>query len=111
VAAFLAFLADVFKEHGAVAVSLVVVSVLFYKMTWSVWRDAMKAKDEEIDRLVGERNKYQDLVFERLLSSRLEDDVKAKAKANGTKDISEAPGKPDRTEVASPKVSKTVGES
>lgn len=106
---FFQFIGEVLKEHGSVAVALVTVTVLFYKMTWSVWRDAMKAKNEEIERLVAERNKYQQIVFERLLSSK---ETPVKEAANGSKPASEGTpaGKPT-TDGGSPGVTKPAGAS
>jgi hypothetical protein len=40
---------------------------LLSKAVWKVWRTAMKAKDQEISRLTQERDRYQSIVFERLL--------------------------------------------
>jgi ABC-type uncharacterized transport system permease subunit len=42
---------------------------LLWKTTWSVWKKAMEAKDEEIRRISVERDKYQALVFAHLKSS------------------------------------------
>lgn len=63
------FFADVLREHGAVAFLLIVVCILFYRLIWKVWNAAMMGKDEEIRRLAEERDRYQKLVFERLLTS------------------------------------------
>jgi hypothetical protein len=43
--------------------------LLFWKLIWKVWSEALNAKDEEIARLARERDRYQALVFERLLTS------------------------------------------
>ena len=67
---FWAFMKGVLDEHGAVALMLVVLLLLFYKLIWKVWNAAMQAKDAEINRLVEQRDKYQSLVFENLLTSR-----------------------------------------
>lgn len=67
---FWGFCLDVLNRHGAVALALCFVCFLLWKLTWRVWDRAMKAKDEEITRIVAERDKYQKLVFERLLTSR-----------------------------------------
>lgn len=40
-----------------------------WRLVWRVWDATLRSKDEEIKRLVEERDKYQKLVFERLLSS------------------------------------------
>lgn len=72
VGGFWDFLLDVLERHGAFALGFVVLAVLFYKMVWKVWESAMRTKDEEIERLVEERNRYQALVFDRLQSSQIE---------------------------------------
>lgn len=69
---FWTFLAEVLKEHGAITVALLFGMFVFWRLIWRVWDRAMKAKDEEIDRLVIERDKYQKLVFDRLLSSEID---------------------------------------
>jgi len=58
------------EQHGPLVVPLLVLTILFYKMTWKVWQAAMKSKDDEIARLIEERNRYQELVFAERLSSR-----------------------------------------
>jgi len=40
-----------------------------------VWDKAMQAKDDEIKRLVAERDRYQSLVFKRLLSSDIQEET------------------------------------
>jgi len=67
--ALLSFLMEVSKQHGVVAIVLCFVCFLFWRMIWKVWDTAMRAKDQEIERVVAERDKYQKLVFERFLSS------------------------------------------
>lgn len=65
-------------EYGLAFVVLFLVFLLFaslfYRLIWKVWSSAMKAKDDEIERLVEERNKYQRLVFDKLLTSVVDDD-------------------------------------
>jgi len=65
----------VFQKHGVVALLLIAVCFIFYKLIWKVWNAAMQAKNEEIARLVAERDKYQRLVFDRLLSSDVQTSV------------------------------------
>lgn len=66
---FITQLIDAVAKHGPVTVVLVVLLFLFWQLLWRVWDRAMKAKDEEIERLVKERDRYQELVFTRLISS------------------------------------------
>lgn len=42
---------------------------LLTRLTWKVWRAAMEAKDQQIARLTQERDRYQSVIFERLLGS------------------------------------------
>ena len=67
--AFWEFVKEVIRLHGSTAAILIVLVFLFWKLIWKVWDRAMTSKDNEINRLVAERDKYQALVFERLLSS------------------------------------------
>lgn len=66
-------LTDLLVEHGPLTFFLVLVSLLFWNLIWKVWHSAMSAKDQEIERLVVERDKYQKLVFKNLLSSNTTD--------------------------------------
>ena len=59
----------VLQSQGPMAVALVVICYLFWNLTWKVWRTAMEAKEQEISRVTAERDKYQALVFENLLTS------------------------------------------
>lgn len=66
---FLSFILNILDKHGVVALVLCFVCLLFWRMVWKVWDRAMNEKNAEIERLVKERDKYQSLVFERMLSS------------------------------------------
>lgn len=70
-AGLLKFCQGILDEHGAAGLVLVVLAILFWRLIWKVWNAAMKSKDDEISRLVEERNKYQALVFENLLTSKV----------------------------------------
>lgn len=65
-------LLDRIRSNGGLLV-LVLIAItwllwhLFYRLLWKVWRAAMRAKDQEIERLIKELDKYQSIVFERLL--------------------------------------------
>jgi hypothetical protein len=60
-------------KYGLIVLVLVLllafVCFLFWKMTWNVWSKAMDGKDQEIQRMLLERNEYRALVFARLKSS------------------------------------------
>lgn len=73
-------MAQVYSDHGAVAMVLIVLCIFGWKFVWRVWNAAMKAKDNEIERLVKERDKYQDLVFDKLRTSAVTDDDALKAR-------------------------------
>ena len=55
-------------------VILLLLAILFYRLIWKVWSSALQSKDDEIERLVKERDKYQRIVFDRLLSSDIDPD-------------------------------------
>jgi|GEM_PF-2256421 len=61
------------SEYGLAVLVLVLViffgCLLAWKLIWQVWSRAMQAKDEEIVRLVRERDKYQALLLERFSAS------------------------------------------
>ena len=73
------------SKYGLIVLVLVLllafVCFLLWKMTWSVWCKAMEAKDQEIQRISRERDKYQALIFARLKSS----EPAAPAPKSGTK--------------------------
>ena len=60
---------DKLKEAGSAPVILLGIVYLFHKLVWSVWSSMIKSKDEEIQRLVQERDKYQAMVFSGFQSS------------------------------------------
>lgn len=63
-------------EHGLAVLLLILIilgmALLLWKLVWRVWRATLTSKNDEIDRLVDERNKYQDMVFEGLKTSRFD---------------------------------------
>jgi hypothetical protein len=69
----LELLKQIQSQYGLVVLVLVLllafVCWLLWALIWKVWSGAMTAKDNEIDRVSKERDKYQALVFERLRSS------------------------------------------
>ena len=71
-AAVLDLLKSVAQEQGALAVGLIIACWAFYKLTWRVWDATIKSKDEEICRLVKERDRYQEIFFERFVSSNID---------------------------------------
>jgi hypothetical protein len=71
---FWGFLTHVYDQQGILVLAFLCLAFLFYKLIWQVWTAAMEAKEREISRISEERNFYQNLVFERRLSS--EDETK-----------------------------------
>lgn len=61
------------SDYGLIVLVLILLLAfacfLLWKLTWNVWCKAMEAKDQEIQRISRERDKYQALVFARLRSS------------------------------------------
>ena len=64
-----AFAYSLWQDGGAIVLLLAFVCLIFYKLIWKVWDNAMRAKNQEIERLVEQRDKYQSLFFERIESS------------------------------------------
>jgi len=67
-------MAQVYRDHGLLALVLIVLCIFGWKFVWRVWNTAMKSKDDEIERLVKERDKYHNLVFKNLRTSAVTDD-------------------------------------
>jgi len=61
------------SRYGLIVLILVVIigfgAVLFWSLVWKVWSATITAKEHEISRLAKERDRYQRLVFARLLTS------------------------------------------
>jgi len=69
----LEILTQILSKYGLIVLVLVLLLAFFcfllWKLTWNVWSQAMEAKDQEIQRISLQRDKYQALVFARLGSS------------------------------------------
>jgi hypothetical protein len=69
----LEILTQILSKYGLVVLVLVLllafVCFLMWKLTWNVWSKAMESKDQEIQRISLQRDKYQALVFAQLESS------------------------------------------
>jgi hypothetical protein len=48
---------------GAGIFSFIFLSYAFYALVWKVWSASMKCRDEEIERLIEERNFFQARLF------------------------------------------------
>jgi hypothetical protein len=79
----LEMLTQILSKYGLIVLVLVLllafVCFLLWKLTWDVWSKAMEAKDQEIQRISLQRDKYQALVFARLGSSAADDSEPRKA--------------------------------
>jgi cbb3-type cytochrome oxidase subunit 3 len=63
---------EVAKEHGAfVALTIIVLLVSWGTVYWAL-RQVIKSKNAEIERLVQDRNKLQDIILNRRLSTKKE---------------------------------------
>lgn len=63
------FLGHLYEKGGVGVIAFLLVAYAFYKLVWKVWTAAMRSKDREIARLVGERNYYQSKLFPDRLTS------------------------------------------
>ena len=74
-AGLLQLLNQIHSQYGLLVLMLVLIIVfgclLFWKLVWRVWSGALSAKDSQIERLVEERDMYQEIVLESLRTSRL----------------------------------------
>jgi hypothetical protein len=58
------------EKHGVIAIFVFLVFVLMAGLIVYLMRATIKTKDEEIERLVAERNKLQDIILEERKSSK-----------------------------------------
>jgi hypothetical protein len=58
------------KEHGPFAALAVIMLAFFGRLAYWLIREVIKTKDAEIERLVEERNKLQDVISRERLSTR-----------------------------------------
>ena len=63
------FLADLYEKGGAGILCFLFIAYIFHSLVWKVWSAAMKSKNEEIERLVQERNFLQSRLFTKRLTS------------------------------------------
>ena len=72
-ASLLQLLNQIHSQYGLVVLMLVLIiafgCLLFWKLIWKVWSNAMSAKQSEIERLVAQRDMYQKMVLDRLRPS------------------------------------------
>lgn len=70
----LAGFADAFselaKEHGLFAALAVIMLAFFGRLTYWLIREVIKSKNAEIERLVEERNKLQDIILDKRMSTK-----------------------------------------
>ena len=66
---FWCVLVTVYREGGVGLLCFLFIAYIFYSLVWKVWSAAMKSKNDEIERLIEERNFLQDQLFPRRLTS------------------------------------------
>ena len=60
---FWCFAQNIYDKGGIGVLSFLILGYVFYRLVWKVWKAAMKSKDDEIERLIEERNYLQSKVF------------------------------------------------
>jgi F0F1-type ATP synthase membrane subunit b/b' len=60
----------IFKEYGPVVGIEVILIVFLIRFVWHMFQTVIKSKDAEIERLVKERDKLQDIILEKRLSTK-----------------------------------------
>jgi hypothetical protein len=56
-------LGHIYDKGGVGVISFLLTAFVFYRLVWKVWKAAMKAKDDEIERILDERNYFQSKRF------------------------------------------------
>jgi hypothetical protein len=56
-------IAHVYDNGGIGVICFLLTAIVFYRLVWKVWKAAMKAKDDEIERILSERNYFQSKRF------------------------------------------------
>jgi len=67
---FYEIVADVWHKYGPFAALLVLIVMAYETAMTKLWMARIKDKDGEIERLVKERNRLQDVIVKRRLSSK-----------------------------------------
>ena len=73
---FWSFVEQVYDKGGLPAFGCILMGYIFYQLIWKVWRAAMKSKDDELERLIEQRNFLQSIAFPSRESSYKKSDVK-----------------------------------
>jgi hypothetical protein len=60
---FWCFTEHIYDKGGIGVLSFLILGYVFHRLVWKVWKAAMKRKDDEIERLIEERNYLQSKVF------------------------------------------------
>jgi hypothetical protein len=68
-ALLLEIVSDVWHKYGPFAALLILVAVIYEHRFTKLWEARLADKDEEIERLVKERDRLQDIVLAKRLSS------------------------------------------
>jgi hypothetical protein len=60
---FWAIAEHIYDKGGLAAVGCILIGYMFYQLIWKVWKAAMRSKDDELERLIQERNFLQAVAF------------------------------------------------
>jgi hypothetical protein len=66
---FWSLLEHLYDKGGISALAFLLAAYAFHRLAWKVWTTAMKCKDDEIERLIDQRDFYQSKVFPGQLTS------------------------------------------
>lgn len=71
------FVSAIYNSGGIGVLCFLFIAYIFYSLVWKVWSAAMASKNDEIERLIEERNFLQSQLFPRRLTSDAVNDKKA----------------------------------
>jgi membrane protein implicated in regulation of membrane protease activity len=67
---FVGLIKDIWAQYGPFAALLILLVTFHATYTHRLWTARLRDKDKEIDRLVGERDRLQDTVIQKRISSK-----------------------------------------
>jgi hypothetical protein len=74
---FWAFAEKIYDKGGLAAMACILMGYIFYQLIWKVWQAAMRSKDDELERLIEERNFLQAVAFPNRESSYKKSDAES----------------------------------